>query len=56
MSHRIRSSSSAKTPIERIFEKVMRRKMTSQERTYFHLKPKIAPSTPVKKYRPLRVA
>jgi hypothetical protein len=38
MSHPNRGSVSAETPIERIFEKVMRRKMTSQERIYFHLK------------------
>ena len=45
MSHLIRARAPAKTvlertfetPIERIFEKVMRRKMTSQERIYFHL-------------------
>ncbi len=43
MSHRIRARESAETPIERIFEKVMRRKMTSQERIYFHLKRKIKP-------------
>jgi hypothetical protein len=46
MSHRVRfraSSTGAKTPIERIFEKVMHRKMTSQERIYFHLKRKIKP-------------
>jgi hypothetical protein len=27
------------SPIERIFRKIMRRKMTALERTYFHLKP-----------------
>ena len=43
MSHRIRGRASAETPIERIFEKVMRRKMTSQERIYFHLTRKIKP-------------
>jgi hypothetical protein len=41
MSHRTRARAPAETPIERIFEKVMRRKMTSQERIYFHLKRKI---------------
>jgi hypothetical protein len=41
MSHRIPAWGPAKTPIERIFEKVMRRKMTTQERIYFHLKRKI---------------
>ncbi len=48
MSHRIRARESAETPIERIFEKVMRRKMTSQEKIYFHLKRRIRP--------PLRVS
>lgn len=43
MFHRIRARATAETPIERIFEKVMRRKMTSQERIYFHLKRKIKP-------------
>ena len=43
MSHRIRARAPTETPIERIFEKVMRRKMTSQERLYFHLKRKIKP-------------
>jgi hypothetical protein len=43
MSHRVRGRASAETPIERIFQKVMRRKMTSQERIYFHLKRKIKP-------------
>ena len=41
MSHRIRARAATETPIERIFEKVMRRKMTSQERIYFHLKRRI---------------
>jgi hypothetical protein len=40
MSHRIRARVPEKTPIERIFEKVMRRSMTSQERVYLHLQPK----------------
>jgi hypothetical protein len=39
MSHLARAQSPAKTPIERIFEKVVHRKMTSQERIYFHLGP-----------------
>lgn len=43
MSHLIRARAPAKTPIERIFEKVMHRKMTSQERIYFHLKRRIKP-------------
>jgi hypothetical protein len=38
MPHRDRVRALAKTPIERIFQKVMHRKMTSQERIYFHLK------------------
>ena len=37
MSHLIRGRTPAKTTIERIFEKVMHREMTSQERIYFHL-------------------
>jgi hypothetical protein len=40
MSRRLRAGTPKETPIERIFEKVMGRKMTSQERVYFHLKPK----------------
>lgn len=43
MSHLIRARAPAKTPIERIFEKIMRRKMTSQERIYFHLKREVKP-------------
>jgi len=43
MSHRIRARAPAKTPIEKIFQKVMRRRMTSQERLYLHLEPKIKP-------------
>jgi len=43
MSHRSRARAPAKTPIERIFEKVMQRRMTSQERIYFHLKRQIKP-------------
>ena len=43
MSHRMRASAPTETPIERIFEKVMGRRMTSQERIYFHLKRKIKP-------------
>jgi hypothetical protein len=41
MSQLIRARGPVKTPIERIFEKVMHRKMTSQERVYFHLKRQI---------------
>lgn len=43
MSHFVRSRAPAKTPIERIFEKLMHRKMTSQERIYFHLKREVKP-------------
>ena len=48
MSHFVRSRAPAKTPIERIFEKVMRRKMTSQERIYFHLKREVKPPPRIK--------
>jgi hypothetical protein len=48
MPHRSRAPAPAETPIEHIFEKVMHRKMNSQERIYFHLKRKIKP--------PLRVS
>jgi hypothetical protein len=37
MSHRIRSRASIQTPIEAIFERVMRRKMTPEERVLFQL-------------------
>jgi hypothetical protein len=40
MSHRVRSRAPAKTPIERIFERVMGRSMTSQERVYLDLESK----------------
>jgi hypothetical protein len=43
MSHFSRARGPARTPIERIFEKVMRRKMTSQERIYFHLEREVKP-------------
>ena len=39
MSYRIRVPESSETPIERIFQKVMRRKMTAEEKSWFHLKP-----------------
>ena len=39
MSHRSGSGAPAKTPIERIFEKVVGRKMTSPERVCLHLGP-----------------
>ena len=48
MSHLVRPRAPAKTPIERIFEKVMHRKMTSQERIYFHLKRQVKPPPRVK--------
>jgi hypothetical protein len=58
MSHLVRARASAKTPMERIFEKVMHRKMTSQERIYFHLKRQIKPPPKVKasKHRHSRAA
>jgi hypothetical protein len=56
MSHRIRARAPAQTPIERIFEKVMRRKMTSQERVYFHLKRKIRPPSRVSTNKHSRAA
>ena len=56
MSHRIRARAPAKTPIERIFEKVMRRKMTSQERIYFHLKRQIKPPPRVSPNKQARAA
>jgi hypothetical protein len=37
MSYRIRVPESSETPIERIFQKVMRRKMTPEEKLCFHL-------------------
>jgi hypothetical protein len=37
MSHRIRARGPAQTPIERIFVKVMHRKMNVAERMVFHL-------------------
>lgn len=43
MSHRARSNVPAETPIERIFERVVGRKMTSQERVWFHLKRNVKP-------------
>jgi hypothetical protein len=39
MSYRIRVPESSETPIERIFQRVMRRKMTPEEKLWFHLKP-----------------
>jgi len=48
MSHFVRARAPSKTPIERIFEKVTHRKMTSQERIYFHLKREVKPPPHVK--------
>jgi len=56
MSHQNGSRGVAETPIERIFEKVMHRKMTSQERIYFHLKRKIKPPPRVGSNRQSRAA
>lgn len=56
MSHRIRARALAETPIERIFEKVMRRKMTSEEKMQFHLKRRIKPPPPVSANRQSRAA
>jgi len=56
MSHRSRARAPAKTPIERIFEKVMHRKMTSQERIYFHLERKIKSPMRVTTNRQTRAA
>jgi hypothetical protein len=56
MSHRIRTTAPTETPIERIFERVMHRKMTSQERIYFHLKPRFKPPQRVSANRQSRAA
>src|SRR5579863_7308123 len=56
MSHRIRDRASAETPIERIFEKVMRRKMTLEERIYFHIERRIKPPLRVSTNRQTRAA
>ena len=56
MSHRSRPRALAETPIERIFEKVMRRKMTLQERIYFHLSRKLKPPMRVNTNRQTRAA
>jgi hypothetical protein len=37
MSYRLSARASTETPIERIFEKVVRRKMTPEEREVLHL-------------------
>jgi hypothetical protein len=54
MSHFTRARTPARTPIERIFQKVMHRKMTSQERIYFHLKRQIKPPPPAKAAKPAK--
>lgn len=56
MSPRVRSQKAARTPIELIFEKVMRRKMTAQEEVYLHVAPKIRPPTLAKNNRSTRAA
>lgn len=58
MSHLVRARAPQKTPIERIFEKVMHRKMTSQERIYFHLKREVKPPARAKsaKQKQIRAA
>lgn len=56
MSHRIRDRAPASTPIERIFERVMGRKMTSQERVYLHLDRKIKQPARVSANRQSRAA
>jgi hypothetical protein len=56
MSHRVRSRVPDKTPIERIFEKVMRRKMTAQERIYLDITRRIRPPTQSKSNRQSRAA
>ena len=44
MSHQTIAREAKATPIERIFEKVMGRKMTPEERSYFHLDTENAPA------------
>jgi hypothetical protein len=56
MSHRVHARAPAKTPIERIFEKVMHRKMTAQERVYLHVDGKIKPPLRVTPHRQSRAA
>jgi hypothetical protein len=43
MSYRNPARAPTETPIERIFERVLGRKMTAEERIQFHLKPKTKP-------------
>jgi hypothetical protein len=56
MSHRTQASSPTQSPIERIFEEVMHRNMTSQEKIYFHLKPKFKPLPTIRTKRRARAA
>jgi hypothetical protein len=56
MSQQTQPRAAMETPIERIFEKVMHRKMTSQERIYFHLKRRIKPPLKVAANRQSRAA
>jgi hypothetical protein len=56
MSPRVRSQKTNRTPIELIFEKVMRRKMTQQEKVYLHVARKIRPPTSAKINRSVRAA
>jgi hypothetical protein len=53
MPHRIRPRAPANTPIERIFEKVVGRKMNLRERISLHLhrKPKISPAVSSVRHR-----
>lgn len=52
MSHRIFARPDAETPIERIFEKVMHRKMNVAERKALHLK--VGGGTPYREIHPRR--
>jgi len=56
MSPRVRSQKKSRTPIELIFERVMGRKMTVQEKVYLHVARKIRPPTSVKINRAVRAA
>ena len=61
MSHFVRPrapSKKSETPIERIFKNVMHRKMSSQERIYFHLQREVKPPARAKggKHKQTRAA
>ena len=56
MSHRLPARAMTETPIERIFAKVVGRKMTEEERICFHLKPKIKAPPRVSANRQSRAA